>query len=75
MTAEQFKRLHLDPLNALAREQGLYFAVVIVEPKWTRTSGRVKSRAVRLEAGPDLEGVDMLKDAIHDHLLDALREL
>lgn len=74
MNAEQFKRLHVEPLADLARAQGLYFAVVIVEPKWTRTSGRVKSRAVRIEAGPDMEGDSMLIDAVHDHLLSALRD-
>lgn len=71
MTADEFKRLHIDPLADLARAQGLYFAVVIVEPDWDVC--RIKSRAVRAEAGPDMEGDDMLKDTVHDHLLDLLR--
>lgn len=71
MNADKFKRLHIEPLADLAREHGLYFAVVIVEPDWKR--GRIKSRAARVEAGPDIEGSEMLKDVVYDDLLNLLR--
>ena len=69
MTADDFVARHVEPLAELARAEGLYFAVIVVEPEWREedgeiVSGRIAGRAVRCETGPDMEGADMLRDVV-----------
>lgn len=73
MTAAEFRREHLEPLANLAREQGLYFACLVIEAGEDEDQTRlwIESTAVRIEAGADREADQMLKDRVLEELVPA----